>query len=275
MLKKSREQFVVGKEQLEKVKDLALFYPCSGRDFLVPIEIFSPYVTDFWFVDCNYFLLGKPADKQQPVLDRNRQYELLSKNIEGPPAWPSSERDITPCILTETYRHLKTNRIIRVHRRRGYGYSALRFEKRMGKLGVFFYRGDSEGEGGSGNHWLRQEHLDEVFAKLIDGGLLVLDGSNGRPYQLKRRSGILREICKYAHKTDREISKTPEELIASMSTVVDKKGRQYNCIGYAGMKYGPTMIWQVEYPPGVVISPPDVSKLVTTSRRQRLSKKGH
>ena len=268
------ERYIVGREQLEKVKDLTLFYPCSGRDLSVPIKIFSPYVTDFWFVDCNYFSQNTPADKQQPVLDRNRCYELLSKNIEGPPAWPSHEADITPCILTETYRHLKTGRIIRVHRRRGYGFSTLRFEKRMGKLGVFFYRGDSQGEGGSGNHWLKQEHLDEIFAKLINGGLLVLDGSDGRPYYRKRK-GIYKEICKYARDEDQHLPNNPEELLASMSTVVDNKGRKYSCVGYAGRKYEPTMIWQVEYPPGVIIPPPDISRLVTTSRRrQRLPKNG-
>lgn len=236
-----KEQLIIGKEQLETIKDSTLFYPCSGNDLLIPIELFSPYVTNFWFVDRTYFMKNSPADKQSAVLKDDIRYSIISKDIDGPPVWSESNRDITPCILTETYRHKQTDRLIRIHRRRGYGYSALRLEHKIGKLGVFFYRGDSQGEGGSGNHWLSKEHLDEVLAKLIDGGLLVLDGSDGTPYT--RKSGIYKEICKYAYNTS--ISLTPKELIASMNIVTDHKKREYRCVGYAGMRYGPTMIWQV------------------------------
>lgn len=236
-----KEQILIGKEQLEKVQDSALFYPCSGNDLLVPVEIFAPYVTDYWFVDCNYFLNNHRADKQQAVLQNDIRYKFLSKNIDGPSSWLSSNRDITPCVLTETYRHHESDRVIRIHRRRGYGFSALRNEKMIQSLGVFFYRGDSQGEGGSGNWWLDRDHLDEVFDKLIDGGLLVLDGSDGNPS--KGNSGIYKEICKYAWNSS--ISLTPKELVASMNVFTDHKNREYRCIGYAGMRYGPTMIWQV------------------------------
>lgn len=236
-----KEQVLIYKDQLEKVRDKALFYPCSGNDYLVPIEIFAPYVIDFWFVDRMYFSAKHPADTAQPVLKNDARYELLSKKIDGPSSWPSSNPDITPCVLTECYKHIETGRIMRIHRRRGYGFSALRNEDKIQTIGVFFYRGDSQGEGGSGNWWLEQEHLDEALDKLIDGGLLVLDGSDGKPY--KRNSGIHKEICKYTRNTP--VSLTPKELVASMNVVTDHKKREYHCVGYAGMKYGPTMIWQV------------------------------
>ncbi len=238
------KQVLIEKEQLEKVQDTALFYPCSGSDYLVPIEIFSPYVTDFWFVDRGYFSKGRPADKAPPVLGNDARYELLSKKIAGPSICPSSSHDIhdiTPCVLTECYRYFENDKIIRIHRRRGYGFSALRTEAAIGTIGVFFYRGDSQGEGGSGNWWLEQEHLDEVFAKLIDGGLLVLDGSDGKP--CIRKYGIYKEICKYAWNTS--IALTPKKLVDSMKVVTDHKKREYRCVGHAGMRYGPTMIWQV------------------------------
>ena len=165
--------FVLGKEQLERVKDSALFYPCSGNDLLTPIELFSPYVTDFWFVDRGYFSPGHQdtkfygfdvsANKQRSVLEENSRYELLAKEVVGPPTWSPENRDITPCILTKTYRHIQTEREIKIRRRRGYGYSAFRSE--INALGVFFYRGDSHGEGGSGNLWLKDEHIDEICNK--------------------------------------------------------------------------------------------------------------
>jgi hypothetical protein len=55
-----------------------LFYPGSGNDLLVPIQLFSPFVTDFWFVDKGYFSPGHqdthydgldiPATMQRPLL---------------------------------------------------------------------------------------------------------------------------------------------------------------------------------------------------------------
>jgi len=262
-----KKEFIIDEKILEKVKDLSLFYPCSGDDLLVPIELFSPYITDFWFVDKSYFTnsraskifndsTGSDASIQLALLYEDSRYELLSTHIEGMPVWNCKYKNIKPCILTETYKHLSTERIIRIHRRRGYGFSALRFEKRMGKLGVFFYRGDaprasrrSESVGwarsGSGNLWLKPEHLCEVFNKLIEGGLLVLDGSHGAPYF--SRKGIHKELCKYWYKYDCDrLKMTPREYIDGVNDFLDKKQRQYHCVGYAGEIYrGPTMIWQV------------------------------
>ncbi len=46
------------------------------------------------------------------------------------------------------------------------------------KFAVFFYRGDSQGEGGSGFYWLSNRYLSEVLQSIEDGGFLVTDGSN-------------------------------------------------------------------------------------------------
>lgn len=246
-----KEQLILSETELEKIKDSTLFYPCSGNDLLVPIEIFSPYVIDFWFVDTGYFTPGnqdtrfsgldKPADEQRPVLERDNRYELISKDIIGPPSWSSEDRDIIPCILTEAYRHIQTGRKIRIHRRRGYGYSAFRTE--IETLGVFFYRGDSQGEGGSGNQWLREEHIYEICNKLINDGLIVSDGSDGSPYpSYKGKGGIYKRTWK---KLRSSASKDPEELIRLAGSFTDHRQRLFRCVGYAGEKYGPTMIWQV------------------------------
>ena len=122
------ERWVLSTTVLESLSGTTLFYPCSGADLKVPLEIFAPYVTDFWFVDCNYFLhessvtrmfpYMRPAALQPPVLAGDERYALLETRIEGPPRWNPQYRDITPCILTETYAHRTSGREIRIHRRR-------------------------------------------------------------------------------------------------------------------------------------------------------------
>lgn len=242
------EVFVIDVNLLKKVSDSTLFYPCSGNDLFVPVEIFSPYVTDFVFVDRGYFSPGHcdtrhyggdvSADQQKPVLHDDKRYSLKNIKIVGPSCWEPYQFDIDPCTLTETYLHISSNREIRIHRRRGYGFSA--FRKEISQLGVFFYRGDSAGEGGSGNLWLKEEHIDEVCNKIIDGGLIVSDGSDGARY--RRNSGFYREMSKFSWK---EVLQSPDEIIKNMNPFEDRSGRRFCCVGYAGMRYGPTMIWQV------------------------------
>jgi hypothetical protein len=251
------ERFILKVKELERVNNSTLFYPCSGNDLLLPIELFSPYVTDFWFVDRGYFSPGHQdtkdfgldvsADKQPLalVLGKDTRYEYVenSRKIDGPPSWRFENRDISPCILSETYRHKETHREIRIHLRRGYGFSAFRSE--IKELGVFFYRGDSWGEGGSGNLWLEEGHMDEVCNKLIDCGLIVSDGSDGSPRCGYREGGVYKEMWKYSWK---EVSMEIDALVASFKSFTDSKGRILKCVGYAGRRYGPTMIWQVMKP---------------------------
>jgi hypothetical protein len=247
-----KERLILDREILERINNSKLFYPCSGNDWKIPIKLFSPHVTDFWFVDKGYFSRGHdytkdyrldvPANEQRLVLGADKQYKLLNKKINGPYNWPPDDKHITPCILSETYRHIPTNREVTIHRHREYGLLAFQNEKEIDKLGVFFYRGDSAGEGGSGDLWLKPKRLDEVCNKLIDGGLIVLDGSDGCMQTHRKKSGIYKELWKYR---DKEVSQCPEELIKDMKSFTDHKGRRFNCIGYAGRTDRPTMIWQV------------------------------
>ena len=244
------EQYILGIEALAAVEDTALFYPCSGTDLDVPIRLFSPFVTEFWFVDRGYFTPGhqdtkrcgfdRPADEVESVLGKNADYQLLRTDIDGMPYWSLYSRDIEPCILTETYRHQPSGKTIRVRRRRGYGFSAFRSDIRQ--IGVFFYRGDSQGEGGSGNLWLNPKHVDEVCAKLLDAGLFVTDGSQRKRWRNSTSSGAYHQLSKY---NIEKCPMTPEELVASTKSFTDSKGRTFTCIGYAGERYGPTLIWRV------------------------------
>ena len=243
---------ILGREYLERVKDSVLYYPCSGNDLRVPIEMFSPYVTDFWFVDRGYFSSGHhdtrsyrydlPADRQPGVLVHDDRYQLLDTEIRGPCNWSPRDPDIVPCVLSERYLHIESAREIRIHRRRGYGVSGFRKEIEAGKLGVFFYRGDSQGEGGSGNLWLSGRRIAEVCDKLIEGGLLVLDGSDGcRWRRTFEKGGVYKEFFQRQHEVERD----PALLMASRRGFWDEAGRRFDCVGYAGMRYGPTMVWRL------------------------------
>lgn len=154
-------------------------------------RLFAPHVTDFWFVDRHYFTPGNqdtrdygydaPADEIYPLLQHDSEYELVDKEIVGKPSHSCGVVEIEPCKLTEIYTHIPTGREIKVRRCRRYGVSAFTKEEDLKNLGVFFYRGDSQGEGGSGNNWLCIERLSIICEQIIDGGLIVTDGSNCYP----------------------------------------------------------------------------------------------
>ena len=245
------EPYILGSGALTSVAGAALFYPCSGNDLDLPVRLFSPFVLEFWFVDRGYFTPGhqdtkqygfdRPAHEVAPVLGRDADYQLLGTNIEGPSHWSLSNRDIEPCILTEIYRHLPSRRTIQIKRRRGYGFSAFRND--IQQIGVFFYRGDSGGEGGSGNLWLKPDHIDEICAKLIDGGLLVTDGSQQSKWTKPAPNSEYWPLAQFHGGRPRP--KDPEEILRVTRPFTDSKGRTFTCVGYAGERYGPTLIWRV------------------------------
>jgi hypothetical protein len=149
------DTYFLDQSVLPTIENSTLFYPCSGFDVFDPIELFAPHVTEFWFVDKAYFSSGHqntrhygfdlPANHQLPLLVDYSEYDLLGWKIIGPPDWGGNP-DIEPCISEENYRHIQSGKTIKINRRRGYGLSALK--KEVETIGVFFYRGDSCGEGG-------------------------------------------------------------------------------------------------------------------------------
>lgn len=238
--------FKLASELLKPIEDTTLFYPCSGDDLVDPIRLFAPTVIDFWFVDVKYFT-SEPADKAEAVLSGDINYKLVESNIiDGPPlAIMTTKTDpntgkqypyLEPCILTETYQHTHSGRIVRIHRRRGFGFCA--FKKYIPSLGVFFYRCDSPGDGGSGNLWLIPVRIRSILNKLRSGGFIVTDGSQ---HGLSKH-GEDEELWKYRWTQD------GEEAMTSVKAFKDKQGNTFTCVGYAGQGYGPTLIWKVIKP---------------------------
>jgi hypothetical protein len=241
-----KENYIIPKSALEHIEGSSLFYPCSGKDTLGALKLFSPYITDFWYTDIYYF--GMCRGDRTPTPGDSRQYKFISREIKGPERAEMTTkydevkkeyyRDIEPCVVTEKYLHIPSGRIITFNLKRGFGEYTLRnFDK---KLGVFYYRGDSGGEGGSGITWLDSKRIKLICSKLMDGGLIVTDGSNSS------RNGKFNEFEKYHHPAENKPS--PEEMIGSMKPMKGINGLTITCIGYAGERYGATLIWQIKKP---------------------------
>jgi len=246
---------------LEHLQDTQLYYPHSANDLFTPIKLFAPFITEFWFVDLGYFRSDEPADKVKPVLKDQQDFLLLNINVEGPPSAeiehrydqskdPPKRYDyIEPCVCSERYRHVKTGRSILINRRRGYSVSG--FRKVVANLGVFFYRGDSFD--GSNIPWLTvhgwhkrhrrkyRKRIEDTFLfrvlnSLVDGGLLVTDGS-----RCDGRHAPYKEFKRYHSRDD--VGAEAVGLVKPFHD--DEYGRYFRCVGYAGQRYGPTLIWQV------------------------------
>jgi hypothetical protein len=256
------EDLYIQEAALQAVRGRVLFYPCSGDDLYIPLMLFADHVSEFWFVDILYGWIGVnqcnlPTHNISESLINSLPYSDLQyrliRHISSGPLWlrqsepqfgePNSYRNcylrepnqvIQPCLKSEYYRIAHQRRPIVINRRRGFGFTTLR--SMIDSIGVFFYRGDSLGEGGSGNIWLGSEHMHDVIMKLCDGGLIVTDGSN-HSYHGHRESTEYSSFAVYS-----ETHHPPQSLPDSFS---DSQGNSFNCVGYAGMRYGPTFVWQV------------------------------
>ena len=175
-----------------------LFYPCSGEDFYVPIQKCWKDVEHFWFVDPRYdggpeafapldvkkimrsflrrmncdfvassqvTLTGLTRKGKRPYTVQQMSYVVRSRTKESP-----QERTIHFC--------------------RGLGFNALLsiFDQTDRTLDIFYYRGDSSGEGGSGFYWL-DWRLTSVLNRLDPDGFIFSDGSNARSYFKVKRDG--------------------------------------------------------------------------------------
>ncbi|WP_005031502.1 hypothetical protein [Holophaga foetida] len=175
-----------------------LFYPCCGDDIGHALQVFGPYVSRCRFAD-----VFKPAGhrpkfrshtsgKGLPHIGTVICGEEASKDLEGYPLPVTS------------------------HRKDG----LLTFLQDLGPLAVFYYRGDSAGEGGSDQRWLMPVLLDVILSRLLEGGLICTDGANGDDLLVHSPRG----------------------------TVLDYRGRKLTCIATdlpGGDGRGPLKIWRL------------------------------
>lgn len=230
-------------QALAYLAETTLYYPCSGRDWADPLRLFGPWVRHLRFVDPNVSL--RPASKMGHLPPEDfPEWQFLYREVAGdatPQAclgagpnvearWPG----FTPLTVSEVYRHRPTGREVTLHWSRADGRSML--DRFQDPLGVFFHRGDNgpsddPGEGASGSHWLSKAWLRPVLQRLVNRGFLVTDGSCGKEYP---------ELCRF-HK-NRTVDGA--RAVAESRAFVDE-GCHCRCVGFAGPRYGPTLIWQI------------------------------
>jgi len=227
-----------------------LFYPCSGNDIVDAIFYFYPIVDTFFFCDVtrisNIAGTDRKIKEKLPDLDLSKSVEecLWEKNTDERPRRRRDvngrEQIIEPPLyrtkttkLTRIWRNEKESKEITIIRVVGDGYNVFSSDEILKEIGIFFYRGDSYGEGGSDVRWLETEndrdrcydgrggkHFDVVLQKIANKGLIVTDGSNcGDEYNFLRQ---------YHEKT------------------VTKGTNTFKCIGKITPRRGSTLVWQIE-----------------------------
>lgn len=198
--------------------------------------MFAPDISDFWFVDTEYFTRRSAFDETPPIAETVNMRHLGFEVLGPPLAKPEFRIDpkskhrypyIEPCVRKDRYLHAPTGREIAVRRRRGYGEKSI---EHLNSINVFFHRGDSIGESGSNVRWLSHRRRSLIMSRLVDGGLVVSDGSLANVKQVAR----LADSKESSEKTFR----TAEDFVTWQ--------RKWRCVGWMKRRYGPTLIWRLD-----------------------------
>ena len=127
-----------------------IFYPCCGNDTETVTRLFGDISERIIFSDP---FCGCSLPRCSPRREIDHIVKLEVNNNEPEP-------------------HCSGNSI------RYFQDGLATFCRHIDNLAVFFYRGDSAGEGGSDQQWLAETLFLAVVAKLPHKGLIVTDGSN-------------------------------------------------------------------------------------------------
>ena len=239
----------------------SLFYPCCGDDLWEPIRLFADVIDECHFVDMHCFpqlppleCLGKTEkpgriDEHRPFIPKEIVYQVSKpvaklrylndstletlvrlkgtqwKHVGDSKKWRDGKWRITRPKIVE--RHLtfacEPPRTISVFR---YRQDGLAYLLELEKIAVFFYRGDSNAEGGSALMWGRTKLFDLILEKLMVGGLIVTDGSNDLMSDGRHNNGQGKDFS-YA-------------------------GRAFKCFGVCSeRKRRPVYVWQVRNSPQI------------------------
>lgn len=244
-----------------EVPEGILFYPCCGDDTFEPIKLFIDTVSEYHFVDtkdnillpilgCNlggpYKQYGGPsAFSKSHIIPSyivksigNRKIErrvveskILDRlnELEIEPVGYRNKETVTK--MEEWVYMPNEDRKIQVYRHRQDGL--IKFME-LDEIAVFFLRGDSLGEGGSGQRWFEPEVFNLVIDKLVDGGFIVTDESI---YYDDFFGTLYKPLYEEDKSLDINLLK-PKDF--------NCKGRRFICIGECGYRYGTVYLWKVE-----------------------------
>jgi len=242
-----------------------LFYPCSGYDTYHPIRLFVDSISEFHFIDNRMPTLECTIDGYQESDTRpNHSINRAPKNIfskeivKGVFAFEPYEDNVDIELLKhwerrgikstgfegnngELYKQewelVKDNRKITIYRHMQDGLAAL---TKIEQMAVFFLRRDSHGEGGSGQSWFQESIFKLILDKLLDGGLIVTDGSSWDPQSYE--TAEWKSLWAHRDKNIKDIKNKPNDF--------EYYNREFRCIGVLGLMYGPgygpVYVWQVK-----------------------------
>lgn len=226
-----------------KAPEGVLFYPCCGEDTSDPIRLFIDTVSEYHFVDIamippvrNLPSTGswnRPADARHGYGQQrgSQPAGLLGRFITSWCVDESSDGVVHSLnMLGETERH------VAIHCHMADGEEVF---SRLPSLSVFFYRGDSPGDGGSGVGWLGDRLVDQILDKLADGGLIVTDGS--------RASDLCHGIWPIWSHSQRDygLAHYSRAELRPPRIEFEYRGRVFKLIGDCGYRYGTVYAWQV------------------------------
>jgi hypothetical protein len=132
------------------------FYPCCGSDTVELPRLLGPHVSVYHFADA---YRGRGRVRPGRVRPQRISVECIGNVVVGPSRTETAVIEGQQAVFHEKDGLLTLVEDIR-------------------DLSVFYYRGDSSGEGGSGQRVLGPVGFHSVLARLLDGGLICSDGSN-------------------------------------------------------------------------------------------------
>lgn len=215
----------------------ALFYPCCGDDLREPIELFADLIDEYHFVDIQQVpklpdfegvAVSPPEPKECEIGDAAKAALMRL----GEEQW-RHVRGKAEMVAQRLTLPSESPRALNVFRYRQDGLTAF---IGLDKIAVFFLRRDSMGEGGSGQMWFQPKLFDLILEKLVDGGLIVTDGS-GAPY------GEERDHLPWKPLWTNNLRRAPGGTVSPEN--FSYAGRDFQCVGMCGRGYGPVYVWRV------------------------------
>jgi hypothetical protein len=208
----------------------ALFYPCCGQDTYYPLALFKNIIEDFHFADP--FQLSLPNLKN---LEHFQARPPLVKTLEQfDESFKIVNQQQMPRFYYEGWESSQSRKKFNIY---SHPYDGEQVIEKLNSISVFFYRGDSMCDGGSGIKWFGPELFNKVLDKLVDGGLIITDGSNPDPKHLMTKWKSLYEHSHWGF-PDLEEGEMPENFTYDW--------KRFICLGKIGERYGNVYVWQVK-----------------------------
>ena len=206
-----------------------LFYPCCGHDTMYPLWLFKGMIHTFHFADPNRIALPNVEN----LSDFNERPDQITTQDTLDKQLYIVRQKSTPSYYIERWEQRDSKKRMDVFSHLSDGANVL---ENLKSISIFFYRGDSIGEGGSGIMWFGPELFNKVLDKLVDGGLIITDGSNPDKKHLLTKWKSLYEHSHWDFPDLKEGEK-PANFTYDW--------KKFTCIGKIGERYGDVYVWQV------------------------------